>query len=34
MKIVTYNIQYSLGKDGAHDIKRVVDAVCDADIIA
>ena len=34
MKIVSYNIQFSLGKDGAHDIKRVVDAVCDADVIA
>ena len=34
MKIVTYNIQYSLGRDGAHDLKRVADTVCDADVIA
>jgi len=34
MIVVTYNIQYSLGKDGAHNIKRVVDAVRGADIIA
>ena len=34
MKIVTYNIQYSLGKDGTYDISRVVDAVRDADVIA
>ena len=34
MIVVTYNIQYSLGKDGVHDIKRVVDEVRGADIIA
>ena len=34
MKIVSYNIQYSLGKDGTHDIRRLVDAVQDADVIA
>ena len=34
MKLVTYNIQYSLGKDGAFDLERIVDAVRGADIIA
>lgn len=34
MKLVTYNIQYSLGKDGAYDLGRIVEAVGDADIIA
>ena len=34
MKLVTYNIQYSLGKDGAHDLERIVEAVRGADIIA
>ncbi|GAH06730.1 unnamed protein product [marine sediment metagenome] len=34
MRLVTYNIQYSRGKDDQFDIARVVDAVKDADIIA
>lgn len=34
MKIVSYNIQHSLGKDGTHDIRRLVDAVQNADVIA
>ena len=34
MKLVTYNIQYSLGKDGAYDLERIVEAVRGADIIA
>ena len=34
MKLVTYNIQYSLGKDGAYDLERIVEAVSEADIIA
>ena len=34
MKLVTYNIQYSLGKDGAYDLKRIVEEVRGADIIA
>ena len=33
MKIVTYNIQFSLGKDGRLDLARIVDAVKDADIV-
>ena len=33
MKIVTYNIQYSKGKDGTFDLDRIVDAVRGADII-
>ena len=33
MKLVTYNIQYSKGKDGAFDLERIVDAVRGADII-
>ena len=34
MKLVTYNIQYSLGKNGAYDLERTVEAVRGADIIA
>ena len=34
MRCVTYNIQYSLGKDGRFDLARCIDAVRDADIIA
>jgi endonuclease/exonuclease/phosphatase family metal-dependent hydrolase len=33
MKLVTYNIQYSKGKDGAFNLDRIVDAVRGADII-
>ncbi len=33
MKIVSYNIQYSKGKDGVFDLERIVDAVRGADII-
>jgi len=33
MKLVTYNIQYSKGKDGTFDLGRIVDAVRGADII-
>ena len=34
MKLVTYNIQYSLGKDGNYELDRIVEAVHGADIIA
>ena len=34
MRLVTYNIQYSRGKDDRFDIARVVEAVKGADIIA
>ncbi len=34
IKLVTYNIQYSLGKDGAYDLERIVETVREADIIA
>lgn len=34
MKLVTYNIQYGLGKDGRYDLARIAEAVADADIIA
>lgn len=34
MRIVSYNIQFGLGRDGRIDIDRVVDVVADADIIA
>jgi endonuclease/exonuclease/phosphatase family metal-dependent hydrolase len=34
IKVVTYNIQYGIGLDGAYDLERIVDAVRDADIIA
>ena len=33
MKIVTYNIQYSKGKDGHFDLQRIVDSVRGADLI-
>ena len=34
MKLVTYNIRFSLGKEGAYDLERIVEAVRGADIIA
>ena len=34
MKLVTYNIQYGLGKDGRYDLARIADEVGNADIIA
>ncbi len=34
MKIVTYNIQFGLGKDGHFDLERVAGEVDGADIIA
>ena len=34
MKIVTYNIQFGLGKDGRYDLERIADTVDGADIIA
>jgi endonuclease/exonuclease/phosphatase family metal-dependent hydrolase len=34
MKIVTYNIQYGLGKDNRYDLARIAGEVADADIIA
>ncbi len=34
MKIVTYNIQFGLGKDGRYDLQRIASAVEGADIIA
>jgi len=34
IKVVTYNIQYGIGLDGAYDLGRIVDAVKEADIIA
>lgn len=34
MKIVTYNIQFGLGKDGRFDLQRIANAVNGADIIA
>jgi endonuclease/exonuclease/phosphatase family metal-dependent hydrolase len=34
MRLVSYNIQYSLGKDGRYDIGRIADTVRGADIIA
>lgn len=33
MRFATYNIQYGFGQDGEYDLKRIVDAVSDADII-
>ena len=34
MQVVTYNIQYSKGKDGVHDLERIAAEVAGADIIA
>ena len=34
MKLVTYNIQYSLGKDGRYDLGRIAETVAGADIVA
>ena len=34
MRIVTYNIQFGLGKDGRYDLERIASEVDDADIIA
>ncbi len=34
VKLVSYNIQYGLGKDGAYDLDRITDEIRDADIIA
>jgi len=34
MKLVTYNIQYTVGKDGRFDLERIVASVRGADIIA
>jgi len=34
MKIVTYNIQFGLGKDGRFNLERIANEVCGADIIA
>lgn len=34
MRLVTYNIQYSLGKDGRYDLSRIAEAIDGADIIA
>lgn len=33
MRVVSYNIQYTLGRDGVYDVGRTVDAVRDADVI-
>ena len=33
MRFVTYNIQYSKGRDGSHDLGRTADAVDGADVI-
>lgn len=34
MKLVTYNIQYGLGRDGRYDLARIAGEVRDADVIA
>lgn len=34
MKLVTYNIQYSLGKDRNYELARIAEAISDADVIA
>ena len=34
MQLVTYNIQYSTGKDGAVDLSRSAGEIASADVIA
>jgi endonuclease/exonuclease/phosphatase family metal-dependent hydrolase len=34
MRLVTYNIQFGMGRDGRLDLRRIADAVRDADVIA
>ncbi len=34
MRCVSYNIQYGIGADGAHDLARIAGEVADADIVA
>ena len=34
MKLVTYNIQYTMGRDGRFDVERIAESVRSADIIA
>ncbi|MEZ5922778.1 MAG: endonuclease/exonuclease/phosphatase family protein [Hyphomicrobiaceae bacterium] len=34
MRLVSYNIQYGFGRDGRYDLRRAIDAVAGADIIA
>ena len=34
MRFVTYNIQYGKGRDGRFDLRRIADAVREADVIA
>ena len=34
MRLVTYNIQFGKGRDGRFDLRRIADAVRDADVIA
>ncbi|WP_421856427.1 endonuclease/exonuclease/phosphatase family protein [Oricola sp.] len=34
VKVATYNIQFGIGFDGQYDLKRIADAVADADVIA
>ncbi|MEM7223258.1 MAG: hypothetical protein AAF495_09785 [Pseudomonadota bacterium] len=34
MKLVTYNIQYSCGRDGVYSLERIAESVRGADLIA
>ena len=34
MRLVTYNVQFGKGRDGRFDLRRIADAVRDADVIA
>jgi endonuclease/exonuclease/phosphatase family metal-dependent hydrolase len=34
VKVVTYNIQYGLGKDNRYDLARIAREIEDADVIA
>jgi len=34
VKLASYNIQYGFGLDGRYDLKRIVDSIADADIVA
>ena len=34
MKIVSYNIQYGLGRDGRYDLERIAAEIAEAEVIA
>ncbi len=34
MRVITYNIQFGMGRDGKIDLGRIIDAISEGDIIA